>query len=68
MVRYGTGRELLYANDWQVAACVNLVKGRIDNSKDSYAEKSEKGSTGGRKKNFDDKKIYDMAKSGKTAT
>ena len=59
MVRYGTGRELLYS--------VNLVKGRIDASKNDYADKIEKGSNGGRKKGTDDKKIYDLAKNGMTA-
>ena len=67
MVRYGTGRELLYSDDWTISSCVNLVKGRIDASKNDYADKIEKGSNGGRKKGTDDKKIYDLAKNGMTA-
>lgn len=61
IVRYGTGIDLMHEEDPTVQALVNMVKGRIDFSKDKYAQKVEKGASAGRKKKVDDKKIWELA-------
>lgn len=61
IIRYGTGFELCYQNDPVVAAMVNLVKNRIDFSKDKYAQKVEAGQKTGRKKTVDNMQIWKLA-------
>lgn len=63
IVRYGTGCDLRYGDEAHVAALVNMVKDRIDFSKDKY----EKKSFGGSKKKVDDAAIKELAEQGKTA-
>ena len=50
IIRYGTGVEMAHSDDAITQAFVNMVKGRIDYSKDKYAQKVEAGTTAGRKK------------------
>lgn len=66
-VRYGTGMELKYANDPVIASLVNMLKGRIDYSKDKYAKKVEEGNRGGRPKKIDNAAILELAREGKTS-
>ena len=49
IIRYGTGVEMAHSDDAITQAFVNMVKGRIDYSKDKYAQKVEAGTTAGRK-------------------
>ena len=67
-VRYGVGLPPEHADDWQVTGYVNLLKQQIDYKKNEYETRIEQGKQGGRKKQFDNKIIYDMAREGKTAT
>ena len=67
IIRYGTGNEMVHADDAVTQAFVNMVKGRIDYSKDKYAQKIEGGKTSGRKKTINNQKIYDLAKEGKSS-
>ena len=66
-VRYGCGVDCAHSNDAVVCALVNMLKNRIDFSKDKYKEKVNMSKTAGRKKKTDDKQIYDLAHQGKTA-
>ena len=66
-VRYGTRRDLHYEADPIVFSMVNMLKGRIDASISAYEEKVEKSKVAGRKKKYDDQKIYELARAGKTA-
>lgn len=67
LVRYGTEIEMEYEDNVYIQAVVNMLKNRIDYSKDKYEEKIERGKNGGRKKKLDDEKIYQLAIEGKTA-
>ena len=49
IVRYGANCKLEYEDDAGIASVVNLLKGRIDFSKNKYAQKIEAGKVGGRK-------------------
>lgn len=67
IVRYGTGQELVYTNDYVISSIVNMVKGSIDFSIDNYEQKVMNGQKGGRKKKIDDDQIYELARKGMTA-
>ena len=67
IVRYGTGQELVYTNDYVISSIVNMVKGSIDFSIDNYEQKVMNGQKGGRKKKIDDDQIYGLAIKGMTA-
>jgi len=66
-VRYGCGMELQHSDDAFAQAMVNMLKNRIDYSKDKYLQKVEMGKTAGRKKKVNDMEIYQLAREGKTA-
>lgn len=66
-VRYGTEMELVHEGDAVTQAFVNILKGRIDSSKDAYQRKVEMSKTAGRKKKVDDSAVYKMAKEGKSS-
>ena len=63
-VRYGTEMELQHSDDPVVQAFVNILKGRIDASKDAYNKKVEMSKTAGRKKKGNDVEIYQLAREG----
>lgn len=67
-VRYGVGLESAHNDDVVVQAFVNMLKGRIDYSKEKYQQKVDMSKTAGRKKKINDQQIYDLAKSGKSST
>lgn len=67
MVRYGSRRETAYDGDPLVLSLVNMVKGRIDDSINKYEQKLEMSKAAGRKKQLDDKRVYELAHAGKTA-
>lgn len=67
IVRYGTGCGLAYENDPVIMAFVNLLKSRIDFSKNKYNQKVEMSKSAGRKKKVDDEKILRLAREGKSA-
>lgn len=67
-VRYGVGLDSVHNDDAVVQAFVNMLKGRIDYSKEKYQQKVDMSKTAGRKKKINDQQIYDLAKSGKTST
>lgn len=60
LVRYGVEEDLAH-NDPVTQSLVNMLRGRIDYSKDKYEEKKH----GGRKKKMDEKAIWDLARAGK---
>lgn len=61
-VRYGTGLPLIHEDDPNINMAVNLLKSRIDYSKEKYSQKVEGGKTGGRKKKISDREIYEKAR------
>ena len=63
-VRYGTEMELQHLDDPIVQAFVNMLKGRIDASKEAYKQKVEMSKVGGRKKKTNDTEIYKLAREG----
>lgn len=65
IIRYGTEKEMLYTDDPIVYSLVNMVKSKIDYSKDKFEESRKKGTTVGRKKMYSDEIIFKMAKEGK---
>lgn len=65
--RFGTGRPTLHDDDPIVFSLVNGYKGSMMNTTNEYLKKLEMSKTAGRKKKIDDKQIYDLAKTGKTA-
>lgn len=67
IVRFGTGRPTLYDNDPIIFSLVNGYKGSMTNTTNEYLKKVEMSKTAGRKKKIDDKKIYALAREGKTA-
>ena len=66
-VRYGCGLSLEHTDDVMVQSFVNLLKNRIDYSKDQYEKKVSMSKTAGAKKKVNDRKIYEMAREGKTS-
>ena len=67
-VRYGVGLDSAHPDDAIAQSFVNILKNRIDFSKDQYAKKVNMSQTAGRKKKIDDQQIYDLAKEGKSST
>lgn len=67
-VRYGTEMELQHMDDPVVQAFVNILKGRIDASKDAYKQKIEMSKGAGRKKKTNDIEIYQLAREGMTSS
>jgi hypothetical protein len=67
IVRYGSGIELEHSNDGSIVSYVNLLKGRIDASKDSYQNKKENGKINGRKKMLDSQEVWNLAQTGMSA-
>ena len=67
-VRYGCGLDPAHPEDAIAQSFVNILKNRIDYSKDQYAKKVAMGKTAGAKKKIDDRQIYELAQEGKTAT
>lgn len=66
-VRYGAGFPLEHNEDTYVSSMVNMLKGRIDFSKDKYAQKVSGGNKAGRSKKIDENQVYELAKIGKTS-
>jgi hypothetical protein len=66
-VRYGVGLDLEHSEDPVAQAMVNMLKNRIDFSKEQYAKKVEMSKSAGRKKKLDDKQIYDLAREGRSS-
>lgn len=46
---------------------VNLIKSKIDFSKNKYNESVEKGKNGGRRKKIDEYRVWELAQEGYTA-
>ena len=67
-VSYVVGLDSAHNDDAVVQAFVNMLKGRIDYSKEKYQQKVDMSKTAGRKTKINDQQIYDLAKSGKTST
>ena len=67
IVRYGTRQPTMYDDDPIIFSIVNGYKGRIDNTIQDYENKVAMSKTAGRKKKIDDKKVYELAREGKTA-
>ncbi len=63
-VRYGTEMELQHLDDPVVQAFVNILRGRIDASKDAYKQKVEMSKVAGRKKKSNSEEIYRLAREG----
>ena len=66
-VRYGCGLNLEHLEDPVTQSMVNMLKNRIDYSKEQYAKKVEMSKTAGRKKKLDDKQVYELAREGRSA-
>lgn len=66
-VRYGVGLNLAHSEDPVTQSMVNMLKNRIDYSKEQYAKKVEMGKTAGRKKKVDSEEVYRLAREGKKA-
>lgn len=64
IIRYGTETPAEHADDPNVVSYVNLLRGRIDVSKEDYARKKENGKTNGRKKTVDSKEVWRLANNG----
>jgi hypothetical protein len=67
IIRHGTELPAAHADDPNVVSYVNLLRGRIDASKNDYAKKIENGKTNGRKKMLDSKEVYRLAQLKKSA-
>ena len=67
VIRHGTELPAAHAEDPNVVSYVNLLRGRIDASKNDYAKKIENGKTNGRKKVVDSKEVYRLAQLKKSA-
>lgn len=67
-VRYGCDMNLEHEDDSVIQAFVNMLKGRIDFSKDKYQQKVNNGKTSGRRKKVDDKNIRELARGGKSSS
>lgn len=66
-VRYGCGLELMHPEDAVAASFVNILKNRIDYSKEQYAKKVVMGKTAGAKKKVDDRQVYELAREGRSS-
>lgn len=67
IVRYGTEMKMEYEKDPVVSSLVNMIKGRIDFSKNKYEEKIGKAKKVGRKKKYDDEEVLRLAREGFTS-
>lgn len=67
IIRYGIEVPPLHSDDPVITALVNLIKGRIDFSKEKYSQKVSASQKGGRKKVANDDDIYALAMQGKTS-
>lgn len=63
-VRYGTDLGLKHPDDALTQSFVNILKGRIDFSKNKYEKKVQAGKNTGRKKKVDDDEILRLALGG----
>lgn len=61
LVRYGVEVPFAHEEDSNVQAFINLLRGRIDFSKDRYAARVTGGNIGGARKKYDDKIIWELA-------
>lgn len=66
-VRYGVGMQMEHGEDSVVQAMVNMLKNRIDFSKDQYAKRVEMGKNAGRKKKLDENQVYSLAREGRSS-
>lgn len=60
-VRYGTDLGLKHPDDALTQSFVNILKSRIDFSKNKYEKKVQAGKSAGRKKKIDDNEILRLA-------
>lgn len=67
IVRYGAGFESQHPEDVVTQAFVNMVKGRINFSKNKYEQKVNAGKSAGRKRKVDDGEILRLAREGKSS-
>lgn len=63
-VRYGTDLGLKHPDDALTQSFVNILKSRIDFSKNKYEKKVQAGKSAGRKKKVDDDEILHLALGG----
>lgn len=63
-VRYGTDLGLKHPDDALTQSFVNILKSRIDFSKNKYEKKVQAGKRSGRKKKVDDDEILRLALGG----
>lgn len=63
-VRYGTDLGLKHPDDALTQSFVNILKSRIDFSKNKYEKKIQAGKSAGRKKKVDDDEILRLALGG----
>lgn len=63
-VRYGTDLGLKHPDDALTQSFVNILKSRIDFSKNKYEKKVQAGKSAGRKKKVDDDEIFRLALGG----
>ena len=63
-VRYGTDLGLKHQDDALTQSFVNILKSRIDFSKNKYEKKVQAGKSAGRKKKVDDDEILRLALGG----
>lgn len=63
-VRYGTDLGLKHPDDALTQSFVNILKSRIDFSKNKYEKKVQAGKSAGRKKKVDDDEILRLALGG----
>ena len=63
-VRYGTNLGLKHPDDALTQSFVNILKSRIDFSKNKYEKKVQAGKSAGRKKKVDDDEILRLALGG----
>lgn len=63
-VRYGTDLGLKHPDDALTQSFVNILKSRIDFSKNKYEKKVQAGKSAGRKKKADDDEILRLALGG----
>lgn len=63
-VRYGTDLGLKHPDDALTQSFVNILKSRIDFSKNKYEKKVQAGKRAGRKKKIDDDEILRLALGG----
>lgn len=66
-VRYGLGRDQIYATDPIVTSFVKMKSRDIDNLKERYEQKKIMAQKAGRKKSVDDEAIFKLAYEGKSS-